>query len=158
RSEPIWRRDGANAGLSQRTPDGFPTMLLTGEPCPSAGRIRPARLDQDPPLRAEQERWLGFSRLEGGRNAVGKPGLPDPPGATHPKRATAPSKFHDRLPARPFEPESAVVLVAVEARLGQGGRAHEDGRGALGAVVIAAEGEQPLGARLGAAAGRGEGR
>ena len=36
----------------------------------------------------------------------------------------------------------------VEARPGQGGGAHEDRLGPLGAVVVAADGEQPLVARL----------
>src|SRR5437899_1120856 len=59
---------------------------------------------------------------------------------------------------RAFEPEQAVVLVAVKVRLGEGCGAHEDGLGSFGSVVIPAEGEPPGRARLGAAAGLGEGR
>src|SRR4051812_38336473 len=62
------------------------------------------------------------------------------------------------LLARAFESQLGVVLVAVEAGLGERGRAHGDRLGPFRSVIVAAEGEAPLGARLRLAAARGERR
>src|SRR4051794_26362720 len=59
---------------------------------------------------------------------------------------------------RAFEAEPAVILVAVVIGFGQWGGAHQDRLRPLGAVVIAAEREEPGCAGLGTAPGHGEGR